>query len=295
VRVTLLVDNERGAKGLRAQWGLSMWVEAGPSRVLLDSGLNEAFWRNARALGVPLHDADAIVLSHGHDDHGGGFARAVNAAPSAKLVLHPGGLAPSYWLSRTGKVESIGLPEHSLKAIWGSAERVAMALGPVEVAPRVWASGPIPRRHPLEEAERNFFLDRDCTVRDHVVDDQALVVETAAGLIVLLGCAHAGVVNTLDHVRRVAAESRASLATGADEPLPLAADGLPRVRAVIGGMHLLHASPARLRATSEALNAAGVDLVAPVHCTGKRGKRHLREALGEAYAECVTGSVLEFS
>jgi metal-dependent hydrolase (beta-lactamase superfamily II) len=60
-------------------------------------------------------------------------------------------------------------------------------------------------------------------------------------------------------------------------------------------MHLLHASPARLRATSEALNAAGVDLVAPVHCTGKRGKRHLREALGEAYAECVTGSVLEFS
>lgn len=309
VRVTLLVDNERGSPGLRAQWGLSVWIETPEARILLDSGLNDVFARNARALGIALDEADAFVLSHGHGDHGGGVARAVESAPAAGIVLHPGALSPRYWLSRTGKVDPIGLQDPSLAALWGVTERVTWALGPVEVAPRVWASGPIPRRHPLEEAERNFFLDHACTVRDQVVDDQAVVVETDAGLVLLLGCAHAGVVNTLDHVRRTAAareEARpGASATGrvagdrrapraGNRRLPLAGDCLPRVRAVVGGMHLLHASPARLRATSDALRAAGVDLVAPVHCTGKRGKRHLRATLPDAYADCATGSVLEF-
>ncbi len=291
-RVTLLVDNERGRPGLRAQWGLSVWIETPEARILLDSGLNDIFSRNARALGIALAEADAFVLSHGHGDHGGGIARVVESAPAARIVLHPGALSPRYWLSRTGKVDPIGLQDPSLAALWGVTERVAWALGPVEVAPRVWATGPIPRRHPLEEAERNFFLDRSCTVRDHVVDDQAVVVETDAGLVLLLGCAHAGVVNTLDHVRRVA--SGTDVIRPHRHDLPRAADGLPRVRAVVGGMHLLHASPARLRATSDALRAAGVDLVAPVHCTGKRGKRHLRATLPDAYADCATGSVLEF-
>lgn len=299
VRVTLLVDNAGGTAGLRSQWGFSAWIETPRARVLLDSGCNDAFWRNAEKLDVPLETADAFVLSHGHFDHGGGIARMVQAAPGARLVMHPGALAPHYWLARTGKIDPIGLPEHSLAALGAAGERVTWALDPVEVAPGVWASGPVPRRHPLEEAERNFFLDRACTVRDHVVDDQALVVETSSGLVVLLGCAHAGVVNTLEHVRRVAAgRGAARLADpttahpGEERSSPLAADGLPRVRAVIGGMHLLHASPARLRATSEALLASGVDLVAPVHCTGKRGKRHLRERFGGAFADCATGSVL---
>lgn len=291
VRVTLLVDNERGAPGLRSQWGFSAWIETPRARVLLDSGCNDAFWRNAAKLDVPLETADAFVLSHGHFDHGGGIARVVEAAPGARVVLHPGGLAPHYWLAKTSKVDPIGLPERSLTALGAAGERVTWALGPLEVAPGVWASGPIPRRHALEEAERNFFLDRACTVRDHVVDDQALWAETPAGLVVLTGCAHAGIVNTLDHVRRVASGREDAMPRAADGPL--ATDGLPRVRAVIGGLHLLHASPARLRATSEALAGAGVELVAPVHCTGKRGKRHLRERFGDAFADCATGSVLE--
>ncbi len=289
VRVTILVDNDRGAPGLRAQWGLAVWVETESGRILLDSGANDAFWRNALRLGIPVEEADAFVLSHGHGDHGGGIARVVEAAPAARIVLHPAALAPHMSLGRTGKVDSIGLSARALTALRAAPERMVWALGPVEVAPRVWASGPIPRRHPLEEAERNFFLDRACTVRDHVVDDQAVWAETPSGLVVLLGCAHAGVINTLDHVRRVAADPHA----GAADAVPLAGDGLPRVTAVIGGMHLLHASPARLRATGDALEAAGVRLVAPVHCTGKRGRDHVRERLADAYVGCVTGSVLE--
>jgi 7,8-dihydropterin-6-yl-methyl-4-(beta-D-ribofuranosyl)aminobenzene 5'-phosphate synthase len=257
--------------------------------VLLDSGANDAFRRNALQLGTPLEEAGAFVLSHGHGDHGGGIPRVLEAAPAARLVVHPAALAPRLWLGRTGKVEPIGLPARVIAALWTSSKRLVWGLGPLEVAPGVWASGPIPRHHPLEEAERNFFLDPACTVRDHVVDDQAVWTAAASGLVVLLGCAHAGVVNTLDHVRRVAAGVQAE---GGDA-LPLAGDGLPRVTAVIGGMHLLHASPARLHATGDALEAAEVRLVAPVHCTGKRGKGYLRERFGGAYAEAATGSVFE--
>jgi 7,8-dihydropterin-6-yl-methyl-4-(beta-D-ribofuranosyl)aminobenzene 5'-phosphate synthase len=289
VRITLLVDNERGAPGLRAQWGFSAWIDTGEARILLDCGRDDAFWRNARTLGVPLDAADAFVLSHGHFDHGGGLRRVVEAAPAARLVLHPSALAPHFWLCKTAKVNRIGLPDRSLTALRSVAERVTWALGPVEVAPRAWASGPIPRRHPLEEAERNFFLDHACSMRDQVVDDQAMWVETPSGLVVLVGCAHSGIINTLDYVRRVSADS----GSAASQKLPLAADGLPRVFAVIGGMHLLHASPARLRATGDALATAGVRLLAPVHCTGKRGKAHLRERLADAWVACATGSVLE--
>ena len=289
LRVTLLLDNERGAPGLRSQWGFSAWVETDGARIILDSGCNDAFWRNARQLSVPLETADAFVLSHGHFDHGGGIHRIVEAAPAARLVLHPGSLAPHFWLCKTGKVDPIGLPDRSLAALRSVAERVTWALGPVEVAPRVWASGPIPRHDALEKAERNFFLDRACTMADQVVDEQAMWVETRSGLVVLVGCAHAGIVNTLDYLRWVSADS----GSAASHELPLATDGLPRVCAVIGGLHLLHASPARLRATGDALEAAGVRLLAPVHCTGKRGKAHLRERLAEAFVACTTGSVLE--
>lgn len=289
VRITLLVDNEPGTPGLRAQWGFSAWIEYGEARVLLDSGATGAFVRNAGKLGVSLECADAFVLSHGHGDHGGGIPALAAAAPGADIVLHPAALAPRYWLGRTGKVEPIGLPARPLDGLLKAAGRLRWAATPLEVAPRVWATGPIPRRHPLEEAEPNFYLDPACTLRDHVVDDQAVWVEGPGGLTVLVGCAHAGIINTMDYVRRLVLARH----EGGEAALPLAADGLPRVRAVVGGMHLLHASAARLRATSDAMTAAGVEALAPVHCTGKRGKRHLRERLPEAFVAAATGSVLE--
>ena len=287
VRVTLLVDNVRGAPGLRAQWGFSAWIEHGDRHVLFDCGCNDAFARNARALGVALGDCDAFVLSHGHFDHGGGIARLVGEAPAARLFLHRAALAPRLWLCKTGRVDDIGLPERSLHALGDVAGRVSWVTGPTELLPGTWVSGPIPRRHPLEEAERNFFADQACTMRDPVVDDQALWFITPQGLVVLVGCAHAGIINTLDHVRRLATE------LGDVRDAPPAADGLPRVAALIGGLHLLHASPARLRATGEALAAAEVGALAAVHCTGKRGKDHLSAVLPHAWRACTTGSVVE--
>ncbi len=287
VRIRVLIDNAKGATGLQSQWGLSFWIETPAARVLLDCGGSGAFLQNARRLREPIETADAFVLSHGHFDHGGGVHKLVDAAPCACLVLHPGALVPRLSLHKNGKADPIGLPDRSLDALRAVPERSIWALVPLEVAPGVWASGPVPRREPLEEAERTFFLDTACTIRDQVVDDQAVWIETPAGLIVLCGCAHSGVMNTLRHIRETVASRGA--ADAADLGVPLAADGQPSVRAVLGGMHLLRARKGRLQATADHLEALDLELCAPCHCTGKRAMKLLRERLPKAFAEIVTG------
>jgi len=290
IRIRVLIDNAKGAPGLRSQWGLSFWIETPAARVLLDCGGSGAFLENARRLREPVETADAFVLSHGHFDHGGGVRELVDAAPFARLVLHPGALVPRWSLRKNGKVDPIGLPDRSPAALRAVPERLIWALAPLEVAPGVWASGPVPRRRALEEAERTVFLDTACTIRDQVVDDQALWVETPAGLVVLCGCAHSGVMNTVQHVRESVARRGAA---GAEDPVvPVAADGLPAVRALLGGMHLLQARKERLQATADYLKALDLELCAPCHCTGKRATALLRERLPEAFAEIATGHEL---
>ena len=293
VRIRVLIDNAKGATGLQSQWGLSFWIETPAARVLLDCGGSGAFLQNARRLREPIETADAFVLSHGHFDHGGGVHELVDAAPSACLVLHPGALVPRLSLHKNGKADPIGLPDRSLAALRAVPERSIWALVPLEVAPGVWASGPVPRREPLEEAERTFFLDTACTIRDQVVDDQAVWIETPAGLIVLCGCAHSGVMNTLRHIRETVASRGA--ADAADLGVPLAADGQPVVRAVLGGMHLLRARKERLQATADYLEALDLELCAPCHCTGKRAMTLLGERLPKAFAEIVTGRELRLA
>jgi 7,8-dihydropterin-6-yl-methyl-4-(beta-D-ribofuranosyl)aminobenzene 5'-phosphate synthase len=299
IRISVLVDNAKGALGLRARWGLSFWIETPRARVLFDCGDSDAFLRNAERLGIHLETADAFVLSHGHYDHGGGIGKLVEIAPSIPLILHPAALTPHFSLRKNGKVDPIGLPDISLTALQMASARSIWALAPFEVAPGVWATGPVPRRHPLEEAERTFFLDRACTIQDHVVDDQAVWVETPAGLVVLCGCAHSGVMNTVRFIRETVAGRGAAEPVDpgarAGQPARKTGDALPTVRALLGGMHLLQARKERLQATAGYLEALDLELCAPCHCTGKRAATLLRERLPAAFVEIVTGYELRLA
>ncbi len=291
LRVRVLAEDTLGSRGdLVAEPGLSLLLQTPQCRVMLDCGASGAFRRNARLLGERLDDVCAAVLSHGHYDHGGGLPDLLEAAPTARIALHPAALAPHYARRKGGRVDAIGLPEPGLLALRAAPQRCLWALRPVEVAPSVWASGPVPRRHPLEGPQSHFFLDEACTLRDDVAEDQALWVETPSGLVVLLGCAHSGVVNTVSYVRE-------AVASRAGEPScsPRAADGLPVVRAVLGGMHLLGAGENRLRETVEYLAALDLEYCAPCHCTGQRAIALLRERLGpQILINFCGGSELRF-
>lgn len=272
VKVTILVDNHAG-EGLLAEHGLSMWIEADGKRVLFDTGQG-ALEFNARVLGVDLGEADALVLSHGHYDHTGGIPGALRVARNVEIFYHPG-VARDRYAIRDGKARPIRMPREAVAAMEKSpSERLRPVQRPVMVSDRIGLTGPIPRATAFEDTGGPFFLDPEGKSPDPIEDDFALWVRTDDGLVVCAGCAHAGIVNTLDYIR--------GLAGGA------------RVRAVIGGMHLMEADPRRMTETVAALGVLPPDLLVPCHCTGEKAVEALTEAFGERVTPGAAGMAFRF-
>ena len=260
VPITILSDNTVAARNVLAEHGLSLWVEAGDRRMLFDTGQGRVLPHNLLALGLSVADVDVVAISHGHYDHTGGLPHVLAAlAPTARLYLHPGALGPHFARGADGSVRDIGMPSAARAALAAWTGTVANATEVVEVLPDVWFTGPIPRRSPVADADGSFFLDPACSTPDLIEDDCALVLDAEPGWVVLLGCAHAGVVDTLDFVAK-RFETR-------------------RIHAVVGGMHLLRASPERLEATAAALEEYDVRVVAPLHCTGRTASAWLHARL----------------
>jgi 7,8-dihydropterin-6-yl-methyl-4-(beta-D-ribofuranosyl)aminobenzene 5'-phosphate synthase len=272
-RITVLVDNDRALAGLEREHGLSLWVEAGDARVLIDTGETTAFRQNAAALGVDLGTADAVALSHGHYDHSGGLPAALEAAPAARLHLHPAALQPRFARRRRGRPEPIGMPDASRAAAVAAAHRIVWTAGPTAIVPGVWCTGPVPRDDAREPGDRDFFFDAACTMPDPVPDDQSFWIDTPDGLWVVLGCAHAGVLATLEHIGRLT-------------------NGRPLAR-LLGGMHLSRASEERIALIAADLAGRAPSMLAPCHCTGRAAPAVFRQTLPSAVAPLGSGAVVE--
>ncbi|HSA02543.1 MAG TPA: MBL fold metallo-hydrolase, partial [Candidatus Paceibacterota bacterium] len=149
-------------------------------------------------------------------------------------------------------------------------DRVVFTPQPVAIEEGIRVTGTIPRVTPSEDPGGRFFLDPEGRQPDLVEDDQALFFDTPDGVVVLLGCAHAGAVNTLLHIEQLTA-------------------GRPLV-AILGGLHLLHASGNRLESTLQALQARNPRLVVALHCTGWQAMMRLQQAFPERFAVGSVGS-----
>ena len=269
--ITVLVDNRAGGPGVLAEHGLAFWIEADGHRILFDTGQGKVLQHNAQQLDISLDTAEMVVLSHGHFDHTGGLKAVLESGGEMAVCLHPAALERKYARQKTGPHRSIGIPGLDEATLSRQASFLVWTREPAELSRGVRVTGEIPRRNDFEDTGGPFYRDPLCTEPDLLPDDQVLYIETSAGLVVVLGCAHAGVVNTLDYVAELTGQNR--------------------VYAVLGGMHLVRATPRRLEATVAALERYGVQRVGTAHCTGMRAVTYLWSRLSAVCFECSVGSV----
>jgi len=273
LNVTVLADN-LAQDGLLAEHGLSLWIEAGGGRILFDTGKGEALEANAARLGVDLATADAVALSHGHYDHTGGLPMALERAARAPVHCVPEAVLPRYSV-RGGESRQVQMPRESMDALDALEEgRIRWTSHPVELLPGVWLSGPIPRPHGDVGPGWPFFLDPQASHPDPIGDDMALWADTPEGVVLILGCCHAGLENTLEFVR------------GLNPGRPL--------RAVLGGMHLMDSDEADIARAVDTLRRHEPRQIIPLHCTGEKAAHALETAFGDAFQQGMAGQRLAF-
>ncbi|MDF1534986.1 MAG: MBL fold metallo-hydrolase [bacterium] len=273
-RVTVLSENSVvKPMGLIGEHGFAALVERGDSKVLFDTGQGYALVHNARILGVDLGTVDTVVLSHGHYDHTGGLAELLKGGGRKRIFAHPGIFVSRYWEAVDGSREPIGMPFTRAYLEGLGADFVLSETSQV-VAEGISTTGEVARETVFEKGDTTLFLcEENGGGPDPHVDDLSLVVEGESGLLVLLGCAHAGLVNILRHVQK----TRPGMV----------------VKAVVGGTHLGFSGEEQMQGTVEAMTGMGVEKVGASHCTGLAGSARLREALGDSFFFAGVGSVLE--
>jgi 7,8-dihydropterin-6-yl-methyl-4-(beta-D-ribofuranosyl)aminobenzene 5'-phosphate synthase len=274
VRITTLSENTVGRMGLLAEWGLSILIEADGRRVLLDTGPSFSAAYNAIALGVDLSRLDRIVFSHGHSDHTGGLLHILRMRKGpVEVIGHP-----DMWVPKYARVP--GRPEHYVGPPF--AREAAEALGatfnmtrePVWISENIVTSGEIPMTTGYEKVDPTLYVKEGGELKpDPLRDDQAVFVKSDEGLIVVSGCAHRGIINTIRYGQKLT--------------------GVEPVYAVIGGTHLISASVERVDLTIADLASFGVRKLAVSHCTGLPAAIMLARRFGEAFFFNNAGTHME--
>lgn len=249
VEITVLMDNKIvGRRGLIAEHGFSAYVEFRGRGLLFDCGPGPNFLANARRLGLDLSKAEAVVLSHSHYDHAGGFRDLAEAGLGIReLYTGPDFFDPKY--AREGmRVSNLacGFDSGFLRA---NGFRHHEVRGVETLFPGAWLISGFPRVHDFETVPARFVRrTTEGFLPDDFRDEVCLALETDRGLAVVVGCAHPGIVNMVSHIRSVL--------------------GKP-VWAVFGGTHLSKASPERIEKTLSGLKTQGVSLLGLGHCSGE--------------------------
>lgn len=247
VKLTILSENRVIGPQLIAEQGLAIFIETPEGKLLFDTGQTNALIHNSKILNINLAEISYVVLSHGHYDHTGGLPYVAELKNPLKVVCHPALINKKYRVYPAGNLE-IGVPWEKSALIKKGVEFL-FHTHPFEVLPDIWFSGEIPRNNnyeTIDEAYQQRVLES--LIHDELHDDAFLVLNTVKGLVVLLGCGHAGPVNSLKHAMRITENHH--------------------VYAIIGGMHLQSADQSKIEQIVKNIHRINPELIFPLHCSG---------------------------
>ncbi|WP_415717555.1 MBL fold metallo-hydrolase [Maridesulfovibrio sp.] len=266
-KVSVLCDNEPLNENFGSEWGLSMALELpGNGCWLWDCGASPLFLKNAAKMGIKVNDAKGLALSHGHWDHTGGMDALMKTDFIGPVYAHHDFAIKRYSRRGNGDFSEASFPCEYPGTI--------IVRDQVELDDGLFMITEIPRREGLSEATEGLFLDPEMTEPDHVKDDAFLLLMTNSGPVVVLGCCHSGLANSLYHLRDLT--------------------GLDSVYAVIGGLHLYRTGESELENTAKVIEEFNVREIAAGHCTGSKGLEFLRQRVSCKVLQMGSGSVYKF-
>jgi len=273
-RITVLCENSVGPlSGTLGEHGFSALIEPSEGEPLLfDTGQGQTLLHNARRMNKDLSLVHQVIISHGHYDHAGGLRPLLAECGPKRIYGHPTIFTPRYRVKDTGESYPIGMP-HGRDELEAAGASFDLSAEFRAIAPGMYLTGEVPRITGFETGDKGIYYDCAGRDLDTTSDDQSLVLETEKGLVLILGCCHAGLVNTLEHVARKT--------------------GRRDVYAIVGGTHLGFCSQEQLNKTVTTLKTVGVKKIAASHCTGFAASMRLSRELPKEFQVAMVGYSLE--
>jgi 7,8-dihydropterin-6-yl-methyl-4-(beta-D-ribofuranosyl)aminobenzene 5'-phosphate synthase len=280
MRLTILSENSVSpAPDIIGEHGFSVLIERDHHLFLFDTGQGNCLVNNAACLKKDLRLVNGIILSHGHFDHTGGLKQvlALRSSP-VPVYCHPGVFTERFAQIKTGNTHTyrnISMP-HPRTELEALGARFVLNTAFTEIAPGMYLTGEVPRETLFEKNDpRLVILQEGAYVPDTIPDDQSLVLSTAQGLVVVLGCAHAGIINTLTHI----------------------ANHLPgqSLHMVIGGTHLGYLDKQQVADTIAQFKSFSIERIGVSHCTGLAAACQLKQVFGDRFFFATAGSEIIIS
>lgn len=277
ITLRCIVDNTvlRGSP-LWGEHGVAFWIETPDGSLLFDTGQSgDVLVHNAKMMGIDFRNCDAVALSHAHYDHTGGLKRFISLCQSGIPLYASPNLFRERYSVKNGQARLIGLrlPQTEI----ARQMHLHLSAKPLEIFPGIWTTGEIGERLDFEGRSAQHYIQvGDTWLPDPYQDDLSLVLHTSLGLVVVCGCCHAGLLNTLAHIQRFFSQP---------------------IRAVVGGAHLATVGPEILSHVVAELRDHCEGHVLDLylnHCSGERALITLAQAFGEKTSPCPAGTVLMF-